>query len=882
MYVERKKNQLSCSKESSFVLLILYETKNLRIFASLCEYANPNNYLNMKIKHIILSSLFGIAMLLSSNAMAQVSGRCPGIWFFDDESTSNGGSIFDTIVNCANPEIILQTHAFLPISTYNGSYTIEPIPYDPPEAFNYGTKLNVEDDDYFDRGGGMTIDFPFQFCGETQTNVTVGGNGIVTFGNYGHLHTGYNWNGNYPVPATSTNYVFPTGSMGIAQLTATILACASDIDPSDLDMAGVTNAAQRGIFKGAAGSYPCRHICFSWNEVPVFGHTSASELNSYVCTHQVVLYEGTNIIEIHVKKHYSHGTAGNQTSGMGLITPDGKHSFMVPGWNPLWSGSNDQQLHSPYGTCIDPTCASCSQPQAWRFTPNGLKIMNKKWYKYEGANADSLMRQYRIHQDPSIITDTLQNIPTSAWVEIKHMGEYLENGVNDPTSYLPDLPADVTSSAADSNCVAHPVVPTIYKCESKSLGATRDAQGRQYQYLINTFCFVDVDTSNSMTLESNTTRICNGQNATINLRCPDDQNMKTVTWTVRRIVDGHPTPVADTRYSAATVSTHRRTLTLFPEFDDVRENTIDTTVIIAEVEFSNGCRNNDEITIYSYPNFDVTETHTICQNQSYTWNGNTYSNQGTYTVNLQSQPGCDSIVHLNLKVDTVSHTIDYRKACKTFTWANNGEQYETSTNPDNRPRVTLQNRAGCDSVVSLDLQMLPLEAKLSVSPVGATLDELNIRLTDISVNETSRQWVDLTTGATSNSYIWNYAFPSELDSVNIMLHAISNLGCHDTAYVTIPMLKETMWTPNIFSPNAEAPNNLWRPVGVGLTMVEVYIYNRQGHLVKHWNDVNGAWDGMSDEGQECPQGAYAYMMRWQNVLNPNTTNTKTGTITLIR
>lgn len=590
---------------------------------------------------------------------------------------------------------------------------------------------------------------------------------------------------------------------------------------------------------------------------------------TYNNTHQIVFYEGTNIIEIHVKKHHSHGTAGGgHKSAMGIINADGTKAFMVPGWNPLASSGN----HS----CIEPApCDSCAASEAWRFIPQGNKIMNKQWFKYEGANADSLMRQYRILQDPTIITDTLQNIPTSAWVEIKHIGAYQEEGINDPNAYLNDLVEGQTSEA-DSNCVVRPVVPTIYKCESRSIGAGG------YKYLINTFCFVNVDTSNTMTLESNTARICNGQNATINLRCPDDQNMKTVTWTVQRIVDGHPTPVADTRHSAATVSTHRRTLTLFPEFDDVRENTIDTTVIIAEVEFTNGCRNNDEITIYSYPNFDVTETHTICQNQSYTWNGNTYSNQGTYTVNLQSQPGCDSIVHLNLKVDTVSHTIDYRKACKTFTWANNGEQYETSTNPDNRPRVTLQNRAGCDSVVSLDLQMLPLEAKLSVSPVGATLDELNIRLTDISVNETSRQWVDLTTGATSNSYIWNYAFPSELDSVNIMLHAISNLGCHDTAYVTIPMLKETMWTPNIFSPNAEAPNNLWRPVGVGLTMVEVYIYNRQGHLVKHWNDVNGAWDGMSDEGQECPQGAYAYMMRWQNVLNPNTTNTKTGTITLIR
>lgn len=832
----------------------------------------------MKIKHIILSSLFGIAMLLSSNAMAQVSGRCPGIWFFDDESTSNGGSIFDTIVNCANPEIVLQTHAFLPISSFNGTYVVEPIPYDPPEAFNAGIALPVSVDDVWD-AGGLDIDFPFQFFGVNQTHVTVGGNGLVRFGvNSGG--TGYAWNSRYPINATTDNPV-PGDSYGNTFYN-TILACASDIDPGRLP----SSHPGRGIYKFTGGDYPCRHICFSWSEVPIFGgpfsygHGCAPNDNTYVTTHQVVLYEGTNIIEIHVQKHYSHGTAGNQTSGMGIINSTGTKAFMVPSWNPLWYNAS---LHtngpnvnnSPADRCIDPGCASCSPSESWRFIPQGNKIMNKQWFKYEGANADSLMRQYRILQDPTIITDTLQNIPTSAWVEIKHIGAYQEEGINDPNAYLNDLVEGQTSEA-DSNCVVRPVVPTIYKCESRSIGAGG------YKYLINTFCFVDVDTSNTMTLESNTTRICNGQNDTINLRCPDDQNMKTVTWTVRRIVDGHPTPVADTRYSAATVSTHRRTLTLFPEFDDVRENTIDTTVIIAEVEFTNGCRKNDEITIYSYPNFDVTETHTICQNQSYTWNGNTYSSQGTYTVNLQSQPGCDSIVHLNLKVDTVSHTIDYRKACKTFTWANNGEQYETSTNPDNRPHVTLQNRAGCDSVVSLDLQMLPLEAKLSVSPVGATLDELNIRLTDISVNETSRQWVDLTTGATSSSYIWNYAFPSELDSVNIMLHAISNLGCHDTAYVTIPMLKETMWTPNIFSPNAEAPNNLWRPVGVGLTMVEVYIYNRQGHLVKHWNDVNGAWDGMSDEGQECPQGAYAYMMRWQNVLNPNTTNTKTGTITLIR
>ncbi len=96
-----------------------------------------------------------------------------------------------------------------------------------------------------------------------------------------------------------------------------------------------------------------------------------------------------------------------------------------------------------------------------------------------------------------------------------------------------------------------------------------------------------------------------------------------------------------------------------------------------------------------------TDVQTACI--TYTWplNGTTYTaSTNTPTVTLTNAAGCDSVVTLDLTINNSNTVTDIQTACDSYTWPLNGTVYTASTNT---PTVTLTNAAGCDSVVTLDL-----------------------------------------------------------------------------------------------------------------------------------------------------------------------------------
>ena len=86
---------------------------------------------------------------------------------------------------------------------------------------------------------------------------------------------------------------------------------------------------------------------------------------------------------------------------------------------------------------------------------------------------------------------------------------------------------------------------------------------------------------------------------------------------------------------------------------------------------------------------------------SYTWiDGNTYTtSNNTATYTLANASGCDSIVTLDLTINAPSTGTDTQVACGSYTWID-GNTYTTS---NNTATYTLANASGCDSIVTLDL-----------------------------------------------------------------------------------------------------------------------------------------------------------------------------------
>ncbi len=104
-------------------------------------------------------------------------------------------------------------------------------------------------------------------------------------------------------------------------------------------------------------------------------------------------------------------------------------------------------------------------------------------------------------------------------------------------------------------------------------------------------------------------------------------------------------------------------------------------------------------------NLTILETTTSIDTQyaceSYTWtNGVTYtSSNSTAKDTLDNAAGCDSIVTLNLLLNQPTYTTDNHEACDSFTWIN-GVIYTAS---NSTAKDTLENAVGCDSIVTLDL-----------------------------------------------------------------------------------------------------------------------------------------------------------------------------------
>lgn len=125
-----------------------------------------------------------------------------------------------------------------------------------------------------------------------------------------------------------------------------------------------------------------------------------------------------------------------------------------------------------------------------------------------------------------------------------------------------------------------------------------------------------------------------------------------------------------------------------------------------------------------------TDIQTACN--TFTWmDGNTYTtSNNTATYTLTSSMGCDSVVTLNLTINNSTTGIDVQTACNTFTWID-GNTYTTSNNTATH---ILTSSMGCDSVVTLNLT-------INNSTSG----------TDIQTACNTYTWIDGNTYATSNN-----------------------------------------------------------------------------------------------------------------------------------
>ncbi|HLP13243.1 MAG TPA: LamG-like jellyroll fold domain-containing protein [Flavobacteriales bacterium] len=114
---------------------------------------------------------------------------------------------------------------------------------------------------------------------------------------------------------------------------------------------------------------------------------------------------------------------------------------------------------------------------------------------------------------------------------------------------------------------------------------------------------------------------------------------------------------------------------------------------------SGSCSMTSSLTVNVLQPSSGTDVQSACV--SYMWiDGNTYSSStNSPTFTMTNAVGCDSVITLNLTILNPTTGTDVQTACDSFTWID-GNTYSGSTST---PTFTLTNAAGCDSVVTLNL-----------------------------------------------------------------------------------------------------------------------------------------------------------------------------------
>jgi hypothetical protein len=106
----------------------------------------------------------------------------------------------------------------------------------------------------------------------------------------------------------------------------------------------------------------------------------------------------------------------------------------------------------------------------------------------------------------------------------------------------------------------------------------------------------------------------------------------------------------------------------------------------------------------------TTINQTICSPSTYSFDGQSISVTGIYRDTLTNAAGCDSVITLNLTVNLPSATTLNETICSPNSYSFNGQSYSTS----GTYTATLTNAAGCDSIVTLNLTIQSCDFDLGV------------------------------------------------------------------------------------------------------------------------------------------------------------------------
>ena len=308
---------------------------------------------------------------------------------------------------------------------------------------------------------------------------------------------------------------------------------------------------------------------------------------------------------------------------------------------------------------------------------------------------------------------------------------------------------------------------------------------------------------------------------------------------------------------------------------------------------------------------------TICSGESYDFYGRILTKTGIYDTTFRTVHGCDSVIELNLTVNST-----YNIPVKAFICP--GENYNfhnqilTATGVYVDTLLTIHH---CDSIIELTLTVAPTY-DIQTSAVicqGESYDfygrilkktgdyekrfptihgcdsmiHLNLTVHDPVVEvenhtvdfcENYRAILEAKTNYANLNLLWSTGETAKIIEVNRhgLYWVMASIDrCQVSDQINIEKCDEYFYVPNAFTPSkSDGINDLFfisYRESVLISSFEIHIYNRYGMRVFYSDEINFVWDG-TYQGVLYGNTVYTYIINYQ--MEEERKHVKTGRITV--
>lgn len=279
----------------------------------------------------------------------------------------------------------------------------------------------------------------------------------------------------------------------------------------------------------------------------------------------------------------------------------------------------------------------------------------------------------------------------------------------------------------------------------------------------------------------------------------------------------------------------------------------------------NGCDSIVNLTLNLNPIITTQVNQSICQGNSYNFNGQNISVPGNYSDTLQTASGCDSVVILNLTVTPTITSIINQSICEGNFFIYNGQSLASAGNY----QFSFQTASGCDSIVTVVLTVFPIPNAPEIftnSPLMCDGDVLLVSTNQL--NGAIYNWIGPNNFHSDQT---NFSFPAHVENTGIYYLNISQNGCvSPTVSQFVEILNyftfEDFEFPNVITANSDGINDEIDIEAYFHTCLKytLSIYNRWGDLVYTQSYGGIPFTGKTNEGSDLKDGVYMYRLEFEN------------------